>query len=143
MFRFGYRVIDKLSIDDKAGFQLFVDDEFNTVEHCELDINEKIIDSHYYNISIETKNKIRSILENNKNVFNLNSKIYSRGQYNEIEQMFYFELDNINREIGCNNIFERNIDNNIVKLLIDVFYKISKELSKEDIILNLDNLIKK
>ena len=143
MFRFGYRVIDKLSIEDKAGFQLFVDDEFNTVEHCELDINEKIIDSHYYNISIETKNKIRSILENNKNVFNLNSKIYSRGQYNEIEQMFYFELDNINREIGCNNIFERNIDNNIVKLLIDVFYKISKELSKENIILNLDNLIKK
>ena len=54
MFRFGYRVIDKLSIEDKAGFQLFVDDEFNTVEHCELDINEKIIDSHYYNISIET-----------------------------------------------------------------------------------------
>ena len=143
MFRFGYRVIDKLSIEDKAGFQLFVDDEFNTVEHCELDINEEIIDSHYYNISIETKNKIRSILENNKNVFNLNSKIYSRGQYNEIEQMFYFELDNINREIGCNNIFERNIDNNIVKLLIDVFYKIFKELLKEDIILNLDNLIKK
>ena len=140
MFKFVYRMLDKLCLEKEAGFFLEIDDNHKTIEYCTLDSKNKIINNFFCNINSETMTKIRNILEDNNNLFLLNSNVYSKGDYSEIEQMFYFELDNINRKIEGNNIFDKYIDNKSINLLINVFNKISNVLLKENIVLKLDSL---
>lgn len=141
-FRFKYKFYNKLSINKEAGFFIMIDDEFETIEYCKLDYNNKIIDNKYYYIDEQIKKNIKKIIESNIQIFNLNSYIYTKGKYSSIDQTFYFELNDKNRKIEGNNMFNIKSENEPVKILINIFNKISKELLKNNYILSLNSFKK-
>lgn len=140
-FKFEYKFYKKFSISDDAGFLLIIDDEFANIECCTIDYLSRITHNKYYNLSKESKNEIKKIIKDNKKVFNINSYIYNEGKFSDIEQMFYFELGDLNRKIEGSNIFpDQNLIENkeAINLLLNVFEQISKVLLKDKLILKLN-----
>ena len=139
-FRFEYRFYKKYIINKDAGFGIIVDDEFENIEILYLSSMNKVVGNKYIYISQESKSKIKELLINNQELFNINSYLYLEGINKEHEQLFYFELNDRNRKVeGC-NIIDINDDNNQVQILISVFKQISMILLSDNIILELDKI---
>lgn len=123
---------------DKLGYSILID-ENDTVEILKLDNNGKIMTNQYIPIPLVIKNNIFNLIKENIEVFNLNSCIFSSLYKEDIEQIFYFELDNLNRKIESNCINEYN-KNKEVLIIMDLFKKIKFELNKIDIDINIDEI---
>ena len=139
-YRFEYRYFYKYVLNKEAGFGIVIDDEFETIEILSLSAMNKVLNNRYIYISSSSKEEVKRIIEQNMDIFRINSYLYLDGINKEHEQLFYFELYNNNRKIeGC-NINCYNNDNEDVKLLIKVFNEISNILKKENIFLDINNI---
>ncbi len=136
MSKFIYSYYIKKYVDDFRGFILTIDDDFDDFEVSVLDENKKIISNNYYKIKKESLKIIFKIINDNLEVFNLNSYIENSEVSNE-EFKFYFECNNLNREIKVFNLFDQNKKEII--LLNKVFSLIKEVLFNEKYILEYDN----
>lgn len=133
-FKFEYKCYFKYF--NKEGYSLLIDNN-NTLEICRLDYLGNIISNLYYPLNESVKKKIKNIISQNREVFNLNSYLFTNNN-SDVERVFYFELDTLNRKIETNFLLSENKEEYL--LLINIFNKIKDELSEIGIIVNLDEL---
>ena len=137
-FKFKYKVLHILSCEKESGYYISIDSNYNTIECSSINNKEEILNSKYISIDLNLLNIILNIIQSNMDIFNLNSILYSEGEYSDVEQEFYFELDDKNRKIEGNNIRIKYSYKNEVKLLLKVFDLIAAELLKVNIKIDLD-----
>lgn len=133
-FKFEYKCYFKYF--NKEGYSLLIDNT-NTLEICRLDYLGNIISNLYYPLNESVKKRIKDIISQNREVFNLNSYLFTNNN-SDVERVFYFELDTLNRKIETNFLLSENKEEYL--LLINIFNKIKDELSEIGIIVNLDEL---
>ena len=139
-FKFEYKVFHILSYGNESGYYISIDSNLNTIECILINEHNEIINSNYIKVNIDIIKNILNIIKDNKALFDINSILYSDGDYSDIEQMFYFELDDKNRKIEGNNIKPKYSYKNEVYLLLKVFNLIANELLKVNIKIDLDTI---
>lgn len=124
-------------------------DNNGTVEYELEDFEENLIESHFYEISKESVAKIIEIINNNEEIFEVNSYLdngSSDGEGNE----FFFSNNKRNRNILAWNIGSSNYEESRKeylkeygenlkqeRLVLEIFFKICKVLKQEKIFMDL------
>lgn len=137
---------------DTNSFEISISDyeEFN-LKYEKNDFDENPIEYKLYTISQKSIEKIKNIIYQNENIFDVNSNL-DNGSLDGSGQTFWFATAKRNREITTSNIEDSINDGHDIRkeyldkygenlrqerLVLKVFFEISKVLKKEGIILEL------
>lgn len=135
-----------------TGFKIQIMDNEN-IKYYELSMNNDIIKSEEYPISIKTINRIKDLINDNQEIFEVNSKLYN-GSFDGACNEFIFAIENkikiitalnievsIGREDDKRNSEKKTMDDAIEKLRQErrrrYLEKYGENLKQERLVLNL------